>query len=93
MDRRRFFWAISGRKVIDNPISLAKIELLIDSLQLSPDARVLDIATGKGETLCRIAARYGAQCTGVEYSSYFCEEARARGINRQERENIKMNRE
>jgi hypothetical protein len=26
--------------------------------------------------LCRIAARYGAACVGVEYSPYFCAEAR-----------------
>jgi ubiquinone/menaquinone biosynthesis C-methylase UbiE len=56
--------------------------LLVAALQLARDARVLDIATGKGETLCRVAARYGAQCTGIERSPYFCEEARARVVQR-----------
>jgi SAM-dependent methyltransferase len=49
---------------------------------LPPGARVLDIATGKGETLCRVAARYGAVCTGVERSPYFCDEARAKAAER-----------
>ena len=74
----KFFWARSRHHVIDNPLSVAKVDRLIEALELAPGARVLDIATGKGETLCRVAARYGAQCTGVERSPYFCDEARRR---------------
>jgi ubiquinone/menaquinone biosynthesis C-methylase UbiE len=51
-------------------------------LGLEEGATVLDIATGKGETLCRVAARYGARCTGVERSPYFCDEAQAKASER-----------
>lgn len=65
-------------------MSLAKVDRLVEALQLQPGARVLDIATGMGETLCRVAERYRAVCTGVDYSSYFCElatrKARERGL-------------
>jgi SAM-dependent methyltransferase len=75
MDRSRFFSVIGRYKTIDNPISLAKVDYVIEALQLSPASRVLDIACGKAEMLCRIAARYGAVCLGVERSPYFCSEA------------------
>jgi SAM-dependent methyltransferase len=78
MDRTKFF-SIAGRyKTIDNPTNIAKVDSVIDALQLSAEARVLDIACGKAEMLCQIAAKYGATGVGVEYSSYFCAEARER---------------
>jgi ubiquinone/menaquinone biosynthesis C-methylase UbiE len=73
---------ISRHKVFDNPLSAAKFDRLIEALQLPRCARVLDIATGKGEMLCRLAVRYEAQCTGVERSPYFCDEARAKAKER-----------
>ena len=76
MDRSRFFSVIGRYKTIDNPISLAKVDTVIEALQLSPASRVLDIACGKAEMLCGIAERYGAVCVGVERSPYFCTEAR-----------------
>jgi SAM-dependent methyltransferase len=75
IDRTKFFSVIGRYKTIDNPTSLAKVDQVIEALQLSPESRVLDIACGKAEMLCRIAARYGAACVGVEYSAYFCSEA------------------
>jgi len=61
---------------------VAKVDRLIEALGLHEGASVLDIATGMGETLCRVAARYGAQCTGVERSPYFWDEARAKAAQR-----------
>lgn len=75
MDRSKFFWLISRYKTIDNPTSLDKVDRVIDVLQLGTDSRVLDIASGKAEMLCRIASKYGSRCVGVERSLYFCEEA------------------
>jgi SAM-dependent methyltransferase len=82
MDRARFFSVIGRYKTIDNPISLAKVDYVIEALQLSPGSRVLDVACGKAEMLCRIAARYGAVCVGVERSPYFCAEARENVLSR-----------
>ena len=82
MDRTKFFSVIGRYKTIDNPISPVKVDSVIDALRLTPASRVLDIACGKAEMLCRIAARYGAACVGVEYSSYFCDEAREKAQSR-----------
>ena len=75
MDRTKFFSVLGRYKTIDNPTSLAKVDQVIDALQLGREARVLDIACGKAEMLCRIAEKYRAACVGVEYSTYFCSEA------------------
>ncbi|HEY7467733.1 MAG TPA: methyltransferase domain-containing protein [Dehalococcoidia bacterium] len=82
MDRLRFFSIIGRYKTIDNPISVAKADLVIEALRLNPASRVLDIACGKAEMLCRIAARYGASCAGVDLSPHFCAEARRKADSR-----------
>lgn len=78
----RFFSIIGSHKTVDNPISLAKVDLVIDALGLNSASRVLDIACGKGEMLCRIAERYGASGTGVDVSPHFCAEARQKAESR-----------
>lgn len=78
MDRLRYFSILGRYKTIENPTSLVKVDLVVDALQLNAGSRVLDIACGKAEMLCRIAERYGAACIGVDVSPYFCAEARQR---------------
>jgi SAM-dependent methyltransferase len=45
---------------------------------LTPSLRLLDLACGKGEFLCRWAERYGVQGVGVDISEVFLAAARAR---------------
>jgi SAM-dependent methyltransferase len=77
MDRLKFFALTRRYHVIDNPISETKLERVVGILNLAANAKVLDIASGKGELLCRIAAKYQARCTGVELNPEHCASAEA----------------
>jgi SAM-dependent methyltransferase len=82
MDRLKFFELSRRYHLIDNPISVPKLERVIDVLNLTAGARVLDVASGKGELLARIAEKYRAHCTGIEHNPAFCAEANARARGR-----------
>ena len=58
MDMWKFFDITHREHILCNPMSIEKLEQLITLLPLKPGARVLDIATGKGEFLIRLAERY-----------------------------------
>ncbi len=64
--------------LVCNPTSESKLDELVALLDLPAGARVLDIACGKAELLCRIAERYGASGIGVDISPYEVETARNR---------------
>lgn len=70
MDQWRLFDITHREHVLCNPISVEKLEELIGLLRLMPGARVLEIATGKGEFLVRLAERYGIEGVGVDLSPY-----------------------
>ena len=70
MDLWRFFDITHREHVVWNPISIEKLEELIALLRLRPGERVLDIASGKGEFLVRLAERYGIEGVGVDLSPY-----------------------
>jgi SAM-dependent methyltransferase len=76
MDLWKFFDITHREHVICNPISVEKLEQLISLLRLRPGARVLDIATGKGEFLVRLAERYEIEGVGVDLSPYCIADAR-----------------
>jgi SAM-dependent methyltransferase len=76
MDLWRFFDITHREHVVCNPISVEKLEELVALLNLRPGARVLDIASGKGEFLLRLAERYGIEGVGVDLSPYFIADAR-----------------
>ncbi len=59
MDTWKFFDVTHRDHVICNPMSLARIDELISLLDLPSRPRVLDVASGKGEFLLRLAERYG----------------------------------
>jgi len=59
-----------------NPVCEQAVGDLIEALDLSPGARVLDVACGVGELLVRIAERYGCGGVGVDISSWALEQAR-----------------
>ena len=59
MDLWRFFDVTHREHVVCNPISVEKLEELIALLSLKPGARVLDIASGKGEFLVSTGLQQG----------------------------------
>jgi hypothetical protein len=63
-----------------NPFNIEKLDLLGDMMSLSPGDSMLDLASGKGEMLCRYAARYGITGTGVDIYEPLVAEAQARAV-------------
>ena len=55
---------------IMNPMSVAKLDELVDVIGLKPGTKVVDIACGKGEMLVRLAERYGVSGVGVDKSPF-----------------------
>jgi len=76
MDQWKYFDITHREHVFCNPMSVEKFEELIALLRLEPGAQVLEIATGKGEFLIRLAERYEIEGTGIDLSPYFVSDAR-----------------
>jgi hypothetical protein len=76
MDKWKFFDITHREHILCNPMSMEKFEELIALLQLEPGAQVLEIATGKGEFITRLAERYGIGGVGVDLSPYCIADAK-----------------
>jgi SAM-dependent methyltransferase len=77
MDMWKYFDITHRDQVICNPLSLEKLGELIALLPLKPGARVVDIATGKGEFLIGLAERHRQMTgTGVDLSPFFIADVR-----------------
>jgi SAM-dependent methyltransferase len=61
-----------------NPIDETKLMLLGEVCRLRAGQRLLDLACGKGEMLCRWAARFGIEGLGIDLSEVFLAAARQR---------------
>ena len=61
-----------------NPLVESQLRLLGEVARVGPGTRVLDLACGKGEMLCRWAEWFGASGVGVDLSTVFAAAARAR---------------
>lgn len=72
----RFWSIVEHHHDIQNPASPAKLNHVIDLLNLQPHHHILDIGCGKGWFLNRIATLTGAFGTGVEINPWFCQIAR-----------------
>jgi SAM-dependent methyltransferase len=59
MDTWKFYDITHRDHVVCNPTSIQKLDELIGLLDLGPEPRVLDIASGKGEFIVRVAERFG----------------------------------
>jgi SAM-dependent methyltransferase len=57
-------------------MSIEKFEQLVALVRLRSDAHVLEIATGKGEFIIRLAERYSIEGVGVDLSPYHIADAR-----------------
>jgi SAM-dependent methyltransferase len=77
MSLRHHEIAEAGHRIL-NPFTDEKLMLLGELTRLRPGQRQLDLACGKGELLCRWAARFGTGGVGVDISEVFLTAARAR---------------
>lgn len=78
MDLPRIFTIRESSHRLHNPFTPGKLATLGRALHLAPGTRVLDLASGSGEMLCTWARDHGVTGTGVDISTVFTEEARAR---------------
>jgi SAM-dependent methyltransferase len=80
MDLPRIFTIRESSHRIHNPLTSDKLDALGASLHLAPGTRVLDLASGSGEMLCTWARDHRISGTGVDISTVFTEQARARAV-------------
>lgn len=78
LSMRQYSQIAESSHTILNPFSLDKLLLLGDICSPEPDARHLDLASGKGELVCQLAARHQTRGVGVDVHQPFVEAARAR---------------
>ncbi len=78
MDIPRIFSIRERSHHIHNPLTPGKFAVLGQALHLPAGTRVLDLASGSGEMLCTWARDLGFIGTGVDLSTVFTEQARAR---------------
>lgn len=78
MDLPRIFTIRERSHRIHNPFTSGKLADLGRALHLTPGTRVLDLASGSGEMLCTWARDHHVVGTGVDISTVFTDEARAR---------------
>jgi SAM-dependent methyltransferase len=70
MDTWKFYDITHREHVVCNPTSEEKLARLVGLLRLPEDARVVDIACGKGEFLIRLAEAYGVRGIGIDISPF-----------------------
>jgi hypothetical protein len=78
MDPWKYFDITHREHVFCNPMSAEKFEELMELLRLKPGAQVLEIATGKGEFIIRLAERYAIGGVGIDLSPYCISDAEAK---------------
>ncbi|MGW0983066.1 SAM-dependent methyltransferase [Streptomyces xiamenensis] len=78
MDLPRIFTLRESSHRLHNPFTPGKLAVLGEALRLEPGTRVLDLASGSGEMLCTWARDHGVTGTGVDISTVFTGQARAR---------------
>ncbi len=78
MNRWKFFDITHKEHTICNPTSMEKFNQLLSLLRLPSNARVLEIATGKGEFITQMIERYGVSGVAVDLSPNHSRDARER---------------
>lgn len=78
MDMWKFYDITHRKHMVCNPTSEEKLQWLVELVKLQKDARVVDIASGKGEFLIRLAEAYGVRGIGVDISPFYLAEAEGR---------------
>lgn len=75
MDIWKYFAITHKNHTICNPMSLSKFQHLIDIINLKRNARILEIACGKGEFIIRTSKKYNASGIAIDISPYFIKES------------------
>ncbi len=75
MDRNKFSHIGHAHHKFYNPISEAKVERILNSVNLKPLDKVIDIGSGKCEILIRLIEKYNIFGTGIELYKGFVNEA------------------
>jgi hypothetical protein len=70
MDKWKYFDITHREHVLCNPLSIEKLEELVALLRLNSRSRIVEIATGKGEFIIRLAEKYGIVGIGIDLSPY-----------------------
>jgi SAM-dependent methyltransferase len=78
MDTWKFYDITHRHHVVCNPTTEDKLARLVGLLRLRAEARVVDIACGKGEFLIRLAEAYGIRGTGIDISPFCIADAQKR---------------
>ncbi|SBT45430.1 SAM-dependent methyltransferase [Micromonospora auratinigra] len=78
MDLPRNFVIRERDHRIHNPFTAEKFAILGRAVRLRPGTSVLDLACGSGEMLCTWSRDHGVTGTGVDISTFFVDQARAR---------------
>ena len=78
MDIWKFYDITHREHLVCNPTSEEKLAQLVALLRLPPGARVVDIASGKGEFLIRLAEAHGVHGRGIDISPHCIRDAAAR---------------
>lgn len=76
----RFHEIAEGTHRILNPLAEARLMLLGELCQLTPTHRLLDLACGKAEMICRWSQHWGISAVGVDLSHVFTAAAQARAL-------------
>jgi SAM-dependent methyltransferase len=69
--------AEAGKRIL-NPFTEDKLRLLGEVSRVGPGTRILDLACGKGELLCRWTEWFGSEGVGVDISTVFLFDAESR---------------
>ncbi|MCP4357169.1 MAG: class I SAM-dependent methyltransferase [Chloroflexi bacterium] len=88
MDTWKYFDITHKEHIICNPTNLDKFQHLISMLRLPPTANVLELATGKGEFIIRLAEQYAISGIGVDISPYCIRDAKTKLAQRAPTANI-----
>jgi len=76
MDIWKYYGVTHKYHVVCNPMSIVKLDELVELLKLDPEAYVLDIACGMAELLTRLAERFEVSGVGIDISPYHVADAK-----------------
>lgn len=82
MDRYSASAIAHGDLDLLNPLSPARLDEVVELLDLPPGALVLDVGCGRGEALIRIAERWGSGGLGIDLHEPYVLDARERACGR-----------
>lgn len=89
MDMWKYYGILHRFHAFMNPLSEHKFERIISVLDLSP-GKVVDIACGKAELLCRLAEAYDVTGIGIDISPWEVEDALKKVASRKLSERIEI---